>query len=258
MTASSRPGPRAVGATAAALIALAAGPAAAHVQELVPSHDLVTPHQRTVAFEIVFTHPGTGGPAMAMGAPERFGVLHNGEIRDLSDLLSPTEVDGAAAYDARVDLAAPGDHVFFIEPAPYFEASEDVYIQQFTKVVVEAFGREAGWDDMVGLPVEIRPLVRPYGLWAGNVFRGIVTAGGEPVPFAEIEVEYRNTDGLGYPADVFATQAIRADAHGAFSYAMPRAGWWGFAALDLVDGAEYDGKPLSQDAVIWVRSVDMP
>ena len=56
-------------------------------------------------------------------------------------------------------------------------------IIHYTKVVVNAMGAEEGWDTLVGFPVEIEPLVRPYGLWTGNAFRGIVKKHGEPVPF---------------------------------------------------------------------------
>jgi len=127
--------------------------------------------------------------------------------------------------------------------------------------VVDAFGAEAGWDAMVGFPVEIEPLVRPYGLWTGNLFRGIVRKGGEPVPFAEVEVEWRNDGSVRPPADPFITQVIKADAAGVFAYAMPRAGWWGFAAL--VEGdrpmTNPDGElvPVEQGALIWVRTRDM-
>lgn len=236
---------------------LLAGPAAAHFQELVPSTDLVTPQSRTIDFEIVFTHPAHGGPTMAMGEPARFAVLHDGEVTDLTGSLESQNVGGADAYTASFDVRAPGDHVFFLEPAPYLETAEDIFIQQFTKVVVEAFGAEEGWDELVGMPAEIQALVRPYGLWTGNVFRGVVLSEGEPVPFAEIEVEYRNTDGVAFPADVFGTQVILADANGTFDFVMPRAGWWGFCALGVGPVTEHEGKPLSQDAVLWVHTMDI-
>ena len=47
------------------------------------------------------------------------------------------------------------------------------------------------------------------------------------------------------------------DANGVFTYALPKAGWWGFAALGVGPDTKHDGKPLSQDAVIWVQAVDM-
>jgi cobalt/nickel transport protein len=54
---------------------------------------------------------------------------------------------------------------------------------------------------------------------------------------------------------------IKADAGGVFSYAMPRAGWWGFAAL--VDGdrkmANPDGEMVDVElgGLMWVKTVDM-
>ncbi len=251
------PSSRTAGAVAVLLGCLHAGPAAAHFQELVPSTDLVTPQNRSVEFDITFTHPAHGGPVMAMDPPLGFGVLHDGTVTDLTDLLQPQLVDGLGAYAATYDVTGPGDHIFFLEPAPYLEESEQIYIQQFTKVVVEAFGAEDGWSELVGLPAEIRPLTRPYGLWTGNVFRGVVLSDGEPVPFAEIEVEYRNTDGVALPAEVFGTQVILADADGTFDFVMPRAGWWGFCALGVGPETEHEGLELSQDAVMWVRTEDV-
>jgi cobalt/nickel transport protein len=134
-------------------------------------------------------------------------------------------------------------------------------IVHYAKVVVDGFGGGDGWDAMIGMPVEIRPLVRPYGVWTGNIFRGVVERRGKPVPFAEIEVEWMNDGSVQPPADAFVTQVIRADAAGTFAYAMPRAGWWGFAAL--VDGDKPMRSPAGKDVpvelggLMWVRATDM-
>ena len=40
-------------------------------------------------------------------------------------------------------------------------------------------------------------------------------------------------------------------------FAVPRAGHWGFAALDIGPVKEHEGKPLSQDAVLWIHAWDM-
>jgi len=246
-----------------ALQLLWVGIAAAHFQVLKPSTDIVTAEgDRTVQLDILFTHPMEQGPVMEMGAPSRFGVLVGGEEQDLMASLEPQKVEGKAAYTCSYKVNEPADYVFFIEPAPYWEPAEEKMITHYTKVVVDAMGAEEGWDAMVGFPVEIEPLVRPYGLWTGNEFRGIVKKDGEPVPFAEVEVEYYN-EGLEVeaPADPFVTQVIKADAGGVFSYAMPRAGWWGFAAL--VDGDEQMKNPEGQlvdvelGALMWVRTQDM-
>jgi cobalt/nickel transport protein len=151
--------------------------------------------------------------------------------------------------------------VFFVEPQPYWEPAEGKLIVHYAKVVVDAFASGEGWDEMIGLPVEIEPLVRPTGLWTGNLFRGVVRRNGEPVPFAEIEVEYVNDGSITAPNDAFVTQVIKADQGGQFAYAIPRAGWWGFAAL--IEGEQKmkspDGRsvPVELGGLIWVKAVDM-
>jgi cobalt/nickel transport protein len=131
----------------------------------------------------------------------------------------------------------------------------------YTKVVVDAFGGGGAWDAEIGLPVEIAPLARPYGLWTGNLFRGIVKHNGQPMPFATVEVEWRNDGSVAPPADAFETQLIKADANGTFAYAIPRAGWWGFAALldapEPMPGPDGEPVPVEQGGLIWVRARDM-
>jgi len=247
----------------AAIVVAGGGTAWSHFQVLVPSRDIVAPADpKRVDFEILFTHPMERGPVMEMGPPRRFGVLLRGRKQDLLGRLKAKKVSGRTTYTCGYDVRTPGDHVFYLEPAPYWEPAEEKMIIHYTKVVVDGMGAGGGWDAMVGLPVEIEPLVRPYGLWTGNVFRGIVRKGGKPVPFAEIEVEYHNAAGaVTPPADAFITQVIKADAAGVFCYAMPRAGWWAFAAL--VDGDEKMPNPAGKPAdvelggLIWVRTVDM-
>lgn len=238
-------------------------PVMAHFQAILPAPDMVTADgSRTVELSFVFTHPMEQGPVMNMDEPTRVGVLVMGQHQDLKEALQVKPVDGVNTYTATYKVKAPGDHIFYIEPAPYWEPAEEKMIIHYTKVVVNAFGEEEGWDAMVGFPVEIEPLVRPYGLWTGNIFRGIVKKGGQPVPFAEIEVEYYNEgNAVSIPADAFVTQVIKADVNGVFSYAMPKAGWWGFAAL--IDGDEQMQNPegnmvdVELGALIWIKTVDM-
>jgi cobalt/nickel transport protein len=237
-----------------------AGPAAAHFQEILPGAD-VLPEGGAVALALAFTHPMSRGPAMEMARPVRFGMLRGGTVTDLSGALVERDVDGKTAWSATVDLAEPGAAVFFVEPQPYFEPAEGKYIVHYAKVVVDSYASGEGWDARVGLPVEIEPLARPTGLWTGNLFTGVVRKAGAPVPFAEIEVEYVNDGAVAAPNDAFVTQVIKADGNGVFSYAMPRAGWWGFAALLEADAPmpSPEGKPVpvEEGALIWVKATDM-
>lgn len=245
---------------ALALSVAAAAPGLAHFQELLPSAD-VLPEGGTVDLDLVFTHPMDGGPQMVMARPARFAMLRDGALVDLADRLVEVLDGGSSAWRASVDLKTPGAAVFFVEPKPYWEPAEGKFIVHYTKVVVDSYATGEGWNAMVGLPVEIRPLTRPAGLWTGNLFTGVVTRGGAPVPFAEIEVEYVNDGTVTAPNDAFITQVITADANGTFSYAMPRAGWWGFAALTEGDATmkSPEGKdvPVEEGALIWVKATDM-
>jgi len=240
-----------------------AGWSQAHFLVLLPADDVLSAQRaKTADLQILFTHPMEQGPIMELGKPQRFGMLAGGQRYDLSEFLRPQKTQDKTTYAASVPLRRPGDYVFYFEPAPYWEATEEKLIVHYTKVVVNFAGVERGWDAMVGMPVEIEPLVRPYGLWTGNTFRGIVRKDGKPVPFAQVEVEYYNEGGrVKPPNDAFITQLIKADSGGVFSYSMPKAGWWGFAAL--VDSEQKMKNPAGKlvsvelGGVMWVKTVDM-
>ena len=123
-----------------------------------------------------------------------------------------------------------------------------------------AFGEEEGWDEPAGLKTEIVPLTRPFGNYAGNVFQGQVLLNGKPVPGADVEVELYNKDKkYEAPNEYMVTQVVKADANGVFTYAVPFAGCWGFAALNTADEKlDHDGTPKNVElgAVLWAEFVD--
>lgn len=238
------------------------GKAGAHFGAIIPSDDIITQEDnKTIALEVKFFHP-MEGHYMNMAKPAQFGVMVMGQKIDLLNTLKEKKVQGFATWETMYKIRRPGDYTFYVEPKPYWEPAEDCHIIHYTKVCVDALGLEEGWDEEVGLETEIVPLTRPYGLWTGNIFSGVVKVKGKPVPYAEIEVEYYNEDGkIKPPADPYVTQVIKADQNGVFTYAIPKAGWWGFAALNeaswtLKDPSGKD-KPIEIGAVYWVRTRDM-
>lgn len=248
-----------------------AGPALAHFGLILPSDDIVTPHDaKTLTVQAKFLHP-MEGDYMEMVKPKHFGVLHMGQKTDLTASLVARKGHGAdqdgdfTYWETTYTIRKPGDYIFFMEPSPYWEPAEDKFIVHYTKVCVQALGLEEGWDEPVGLETEIVPLTRPYGLWTGNTFTGRVLLKGKPVPYAEVEVEYLNESPdnpskVAPPSDPFVTQVLKADGNGVFTYAMPRQGWWGFAALsDASWKLKKDGKPKPVEigAVFWVHTTDM-
>lgn len=239
--------------------------ASAHFQMVIPEDDMVKQEEsHKIDLNLYFWHP-VEATGMHMEKPAQFGVLVDGKKHDLLDTLKATKTkdhNGEAfdTFETNYRLKKPGDHIFYVEPQPYWEPSEEAFIVHYTKVVVNGFGMEEGWDEEVGLKTEITPLTRPYGLWSGNVFQGIVKVNGKPVPYSEVEVEFFNQDGsVTPPADPMITQVIKADANGVFTYAMPWKGWWGFAALNTDektmkhDGTDY---PVEIGAVLWVKTHD--
>ncbi len=223
---------------------------------LIPSDSMVMPDEnRTVTLTLSFSHPFEGA-GMELVKPAVFGLMAGGEKVNLLDTLKKTKVMGHTAWESHYLIKKPGVYMFYMEPEPYWEPAEDCYIIHYTKTVVTAFGDDEGWDEEIGLATEIVPLSKPYGLYSGNVFQGIVKLNGKPVPFSEVEVEYYNADGKAEaPTDYMITQTIKADGNGVFTYSAPRPGWWGFAALNTL-GKKIKGKDVEIGAVIWVRFHD--
>ena len=267
--------------SAAALVVFLTGGATAHFQ-ILHTDDLSRVRGAPTTLTMAFSHPVYGGPDMDMGEPDAFYVVSQrgdeGALKrtDLREHLEPVTWRGvkndAVGYRAvlpRNLTRSMGDYVFVLEAAPYYEAEEDKYIQQFTRTIMNVGGVPGNWADVMSLPAEIRPLTKPYANWTGGLFRGVVLSEGEPVPFAEIEIEYVNYDidpekpgflpapNVELPHPAFGNQSIRAGADGAFAVSLPRGGWWGICALDVGPDKEYDGKPLSQDAVLWLEAKDV-
>ena len=178
---------------------------------------------------------------------------------DLLDALQETTVMDHPGYTMDYRLDRPGTHVFAMTPQPYWEPEEDAFITHYTKTYVAAYGDDTGWDTELGLKTEIVPLSKPFGLWEGNVFQGVVMLDGIPVANAEVEVEHYNQTGASAPSDLMITQTIKADENGVFTYATPAPGWWGFAALNTAeDPMMHEGAEKAHElgAVIWVHFED--
>jgi len=233
----------------------------AHFGMVIPSDDIISMEDnKSISLTVQFIHP-MEGDYMDIVKPAQFGVLVQGKKIDLLNTLQEKKINDCSTWETNYQIKRPGDYIFYVEPQPYWEPAEDCFIIHYTKVIVNALGLEVGWDEEVGLKTEIIPLTRPYGLWTGNVFQGIVKVKGEAVPYAEIEVEYYNQDGkVKWPADPMITQVIKADQNGVFTYAMPKAGWWGFAALNEdEEKIKQNGEEKSVEigAVLWVKTYDM-
>lgn len=248
---------------------IATTPASAHFQLIyTPDSNIAEPGD--VPVKLVFWHPFENGYAMDMGPVQEFYAVNRGKRIDLMDRVTPMTFQGpdnaAKAYEAMVPVRRSGDYVLAIVPSPYYEESEDLYIQQISKSVLNLRQVPSDWAEPIGLPAEIVPLNKPYNIIAGSTFSGRVLSEGKPVAGAEIEIEYiaappvmeENKAGTptATPLPGGAVVAITNE-RGEFTFGIPRAGIWGFAALGVGPDTEHEGKELSQDAVLWIQAYDL-
>ena len=256
----------------------------AHYQMILPSDDYLTEGESTtLELQLIFTHPtgaihsdstqhesgaGTDPTSMDMEAPVEFGVLHKGIKTTLTDTLEAFKFEhgsmSVTAYRTSYRARGMGDFVFYLAPGPYFDAIEDGYITQYSKLIVNSGGLPTDWSDPVGLKAEIAPLTPTMPLWVGNTFTGVVLLDGEPVANAELEVEHLNPDAfkgafptvesVALPGGCYSGQMIMTDENGVFSYSFPWSGWWGFVAL--LEGEDYNGMGQEIGACLTFKVYD--
>ena len=257
----------------------------AHFQLIYTPESKISEDAKQVDFKMVFTHPFDAGHTMDIGKNEagdvkgfeEFFIVHKGKKTDALPGLKKSEFtsleNSGVAFDFSLNkdfgFRGGGDWVMVAIPHPYYEGAEDIYIQQATKVMINKSDIATDWAERCapGFP-EIMPLVKPYDVWTGGLFSGVVLDGsGNPVPFAEIEVEYMNYD-VDMNASKFTGEkkikkeghgaaVILANAEGRFDFIPPKPGYWGFAALGAGGDLSFDGKELSQDAVIWIEAYEI-
>ena len=234
-------------------------------------------------FVMVFTHPAHGGPSMDMAEPNAFYMLaQRGDdsepVRtDLADAAASDRVarleNASRAYEAKLPRQTTrslGDYVFVLEAGPYYEANEDKYIQQLTKTLAQCrrrAGQLGGTGGLADGDLAARQAVRELdrrrvsrrrarGRQAGAECgaRGRVrelSSGPHAVPLCASNPRSccRRTRSARW---AFA-RTIAASSRSV----SPRAGWWGICALAVGPDTEHEGKPLSQDAVLWIQVKDM-
>ena len=243
---------------AAAFIYLAPAvtPSFAHFGMVIPSAQVITQQNKTIQVTLAFAHP-FDLVGMDLTTPKQFYTVFNGVKADLLGCLRETATIGSKGYTCQFSPKKPGVYQFVMEPQPYWEELEDLFIIHYTKTIVAAFGDDENWQELLGLPVEIRPMLRPFANYKGNTFTGQVMINGKPAADTDVEVEYFN-DNARYqaPTSYHTTQVVKTDAQGFFSFTCPLAGWWGFSSLTTADytlkNQEGIDKQVELGGVLWI------
>jgi cobalt/nickel transport protein len=236
--------------------------AQAHFAMLLSDRPVVeNPDDNTINLTLRFWHPreNTG---MNLEKPAAFAVRRGGEVQDLLPELRAGQEEGRTLLQAAFTVREPGDHIFYFTPQPYWEGAENCFIIHYSKLIVDGFDLQDGWDTAAGLPVEIIPLTRPYGLYAGSSFSGQVRQEGKPLAGCTIEIEFYDPEQQKPPRrDCLTTQVVKSDQNGYFTIGLPWGGWWGMAALSAAKSkVTYEGRTEEAElgGVLWIYVDELP
>ncbi len=167
------------------------------------------------------------------------------------------------AFEVTYQPAVPGDYYLCLEGEPYFIAEEKLFWQDWVKEAWHVMAQK-GWDEPVGLEIELVPLTRPYGWPAGSVFKAQALFKGKPLAGAPVEMEKFNgrfvpkdqvpKDRLGEENEPLMTRALRTDAQGYLTCTPDSPGWW-VLAVSHPDGQKtLEGKsyPVEKRGCLWL------
>lgn len=172
--------------------------------------------------------------------PPKFFVFTPQRKKDKVNVKEITLKDQASgkdrkAFEVEYTPPKPGDYYLCLESPAYFIPEEKAFWQDYVKEPLHVMA-EKGWDQAVGLPVEIIPLTRPYGWPAGSVFKGKALAKNKALTRATVEIEKFNgffvprdklpQDRLGEGNGPLITRTTKTDRMGYFVCSLDSPGWW--------------------------------
>jgi cobalt/nickel transport protein len=167
------------------------------------------------------------------------------------------------AFEVEYKPTEPGDYYLCLESPPYFIPEEQEFWQDYVKEPLHVQASK-GWDQPVGLPVEIIPLTRPYGWPAGSVFKGQALAKNRALTRATLEIEKFNgffvsrahlpKDRLGEENSPLITRVTKTDHMGYFICTLDSPGWWNISvsAPGGRKGHEHKTYPVEMRGGLWV------
>jgi len=261
------------------LLALAVSIARAHYNMLLPQSGSVKKGE-SVLLVYQWGHPFEHELFDAPAPEAVFAVAPDGKKIDLSKELEKFEIVGAdgkkaTAYRFRFTAEQRGDYLFVLRTAPIWMPEGQEFLQDTVRSVLHVQA-ERGWDAAAGLPFEVLPLTRPYGLQPGMAFQAQVETqapqGGQPLrngaaargrkPFAGaiVEIEhYHAAPPAMLPSEEHITRTAKTDPNGVLTCTLTDAGWWCLTARRDGGVKQHEGKeyPVRQRSTLWVF-VDEP
>jgi cobalt/nickel transport protein len=236
---------------------------------------------KNVMVLLFFTHPFCAEPVLKTGLQpdgtvkglKDVFIVHDGKATDVTAAVKnvpfSTQKDSGTAQRLVIDQSAgykgAGDYAIVVVPHPYWDESEKRHIQQIAKLFINKARFASDWNRRcVKAYPEIVPLVKPYEMVRGSLFRAVVLDNnGKPSPGVAVEIEYLNADvdmagnrlvnSGKIKNEKLGAATVIADANGVFEYIPLQPGYWGFAGIGAGLRKTYNGKPIEQDPLIWIQ-----
>lgn len=167
------------------------------------------------------------------------------------------------AFAVTYTPAEPGDYYLCVEAPAYFIPEDQVFCEDYVKTPLHVRA-EKGWDQAVGLPVEILPITRPYGWPPGAVFRAQALVKNQALARAVVEIEKFHgyylppekmpRDRLGEINFPLITRVTKTDRNGYFSCSFDSPGWWLISVSAPGGRKTHQGKayPVELRGGLWI------
>ena len=249
----------------------------AHTTTLIPH--INKDGQKTV--KILHFHPSTGVGLMGIrlgteDSKELKGLdsifmIHNGEEKKLHTVAIPdyytVRGEKRETYTIPINKKSgffkPGDYIIVVKHQAHWKKHEDLYRQKVAKFCLNYLGEISDWPNRVlkNMP-EIIPLVQPYSVYTGSLFRAeVVNDEGTLIPHAKIQIEYLNytlgdteldTTTAGFLKEDIGDTIIFTDSNGSFSFVPSREGVWTFTLVDGDNNKLIQGKRFEYDSSLSI------
>ena len=261
----------------ALLLLLFCVPVSAHTMVLIPQTD--KNGQGTV--KALFLHPAIGSNLMGirlgvddsekLKGLEAIFLVHEKQEKNLNSIVIPdyytVRGEKREAYTIPINKKSgffkPGDYIIIVKHKTHWKKHEGLYRRKVAKLCLNFFGVTSDWPNRVlkNMP-EIIPLVQPYSVHAGSLFRAeAVNEEGTRIPHAKINIEYLNyragdteldTITAGFIEEELADSIVFTNSSGSFSFIPPRKGLWTFTLVDGDNHQVIQGKELEYDSSLSI------
>jgi cobalt/nickel transport protein len=241
------------------VIVLAAYCATAHAHFHMLFPDTRTPPQPggKVTFTYRWGHPFEHEMFDAPKPAELIVINPKGDhtkVEDLRETQLEKKIARTFSLEIPKGVDALGDYVLAMTTPQVFMAEEESILQDTVKAVLHVQAQK-GWDRIVGLPFELVPLTRPYGLEPGVAFQAQALYKDKPLAGVYVEVErYNVVPPKKLPPDEQRTRVVKTDPNGVLTCTLPDPGWWCITAYKDGGKAKHEDKeyPLQMRSTFWV------